>query len=383
MTINLIFSVILISGAVFYVNFIIWLLKGLKRIKAVEPLPKTELPYVTVIVPARNEEGNLEDTLDSLADMDYPQEKYQVVMVDDRSEDNTYEIMTDYAKRHSNFTAVKIDTIPPGISPKKNAIEWGIAASTGEIIVTTDADCLHHREWLKQMAAYFTPEVGITAGLTIFDPDNETIFHRLHSIDYFSHSLIAAGAIGNGEGMNCNGSNLAYRYETYMKLGGYGRKAGMVSGDDEFLLQRMLNSKLGEARFSISPETIVHSLPPAKLKGIMNQRFRWGSKGLYYPPEIKRRAVIIFIYLLTLMISPLLALAGWMPSAVFLSAAGAKILADYTIMRAGGRIFSQKIPIIRFILLSLIHPLLTTFTAAGGHLLPFEWKGKKYRSKLD
>jgi cellulose synthase/poly-beta-1,6-N-acetylglucosamine synthase-like glycosyltransferase len=380
--ITLLFSILLLSGALLYLLFTAWIFRGLGKLKKAEIKVEEKLPTVSVIVPARNEDHNIEETLESLAGQNYPQEKLQVVMVNDRSTDNTPGIMARYAHTHKNFTLVEIDILTPGISPKKNAIEWGISASTGEIIFTTDADCIHSSNWIRQIVSYFTSEVGLVAGLSVMEPDDETIFHRLHALDYLSHSFVGAGAIGNSSALNCTGANLAYRYEAFTQLCGFGKAAHFVSGDDEFFLQKLVNSKKWKAAFALGAETIVRSLPPENLIDIIYQRFRWGSKGLYYPQNIKKLALGIFIFFIILMTAPFLTLVNFLPLMVFMLALSAKLLSDLMVMRRGCRVFQLKFPWFSFFALFIIHPLLIVLSALGGHFLHFKWKGEPFRSKV-
>ena len=372
----------MLLAAGLYGLFTKWIHSGLGALKTEEELPKHQLPSVSVIVPARNEDHNIEETLESLANQDYPRDKFQVVMVNDRSTDQTPGLMTMFAKKHNNFTQVDVYNLPPGISPKKNAIEWGIAASKGEIIITTDADCIHSPRWVRALVKYFKPDVGLVAGLTVFDPDDESIIHRLHSLDYLSHSFIGAGAIGAQSGMNCTGANLAYRYKVFMEQRGFGDKSNMVSGDDEFFLQSLIAAKKWKAVHAIGEDTIVRSLPPETVRGIINQRQRWGSKGLYYPPPIKKLAIGIFIFFILLILSPLMIMLNLMPAYIFGTALAIKVWSDFSVMLRGCRILGLKFPWITFLFLSAVHPLLIIASAVSGHLMAFEWKGDPYRSTI-
>ena len=372
----------LLMGAILYLVFTRWIYQGLRHLKENEKVHFNDLPTVSVVVPARNEDHNIEETLESLAAQDYPAEKYQVVMVNDRSEDQTPGIMTRFTKNYKNFLMVDIESLPPGISPKKNAVEWGIAAANGEIIVTTDADCVHSPRWLKTLIEYFKPEVGLVAGLTIFEPDDESWTHRLHSLDYLSHSFVGAGAVGTGSAMNCTASNLAYRYQAFMELEGFGDKAEMVSGDDEFFLQRLVKNKRWKAVFALGEDSVVKSLPPETLKGIIDQRHRWGSKGLFYPAQVKRTAIGIFLYFLLLVLSPVFVLTDLMPLSVFIIGLMVKVLSDLRVTRKGCSLFDLRFPAATFMILSALHPPLIIITAAIGHIFPFKWKGDPYRSKV-
>ncbi|NQS97220.1 MAG: glycosyltransferase [candidate division Zixibacteria bacterium] len=377
-----IMAFLLILGAALYAFFTMWIYNGLGGLKGSDPQSEENLPEVTVIVPARNEDHNLEETLESLAAQDYPPEKFQVVMVDDRSSDQTPGIIVRFTKKYDNFLRVEIENLTPKISPKKNAIEWGIAASTGKIILTTDADCVHSPKWIRSMVSCFKPDTGMVAGLTLFEPEDESFFHKLHSLDYISHSFVGAGAIGKSSALNCTGANLAYRYEAYMELEGFGNKADMVSGDDEFLLQRMVNSRKWKAAFALGEDSIVRSLPPETVKGIIDQRLRWGSKGLFYPSKIIRLAIGIFIFLLILMLSPVLIFTELLPFWVFILAILLKLCADLMVMKRGFRIFDLEFHYLRFLSLFVIHPLIIVLSAVGGHFFPFNWKGQRFRSKV-
>ena len=378
---TIILSILLLTGSTIYLMFTRWVYRGLGKLKE-EPLLKGSLPTVSVIVPAKNEAHNIEETLESLAGQDYPAGKYEVIMVNDRSDDDTPLIMNEYTRKHKNFVQVNIENLPPNISPKKNAVEWGVTAAKGEIIATTDADCIHSPLWLHTIVSSFKPDVGLVAGLAVLEPDDESWAHRLHALDYISHTLVGAGAIGNGSAMNCTAANLAYRYQTFMELGGFGETGNLVSGDDEFFLHRMIGSKKWKATYAVGEHSIVRSLPPETIKGILNQRLRWGSKGIYYPPKVKRLAVSIFLFLLIMMTSPILVIFDLIPLSVFLLGVGMKLFSDYTVMKRGFRIFNLKFYMIRFLLLFILHPLEIVLSAAGGHLLPFNWKGELFRSKL-
>jgi cellulose synthase/poly-beta-1,6-N-acetylglucosamine synthase-like glycosyltransferase len=368
-------------SAVFYASFIIWIYQGLRKLRRTDIAVNKGFPSVSIIVPARNEDHNLEETLDSLANQNYPSEKLQVVMVDDRSQDNTLNIMNRFQKERENFTLVEIDTVSPGVSPKKNAIEWGISASNGELIFTTDADCIHSANWIRTMVTYFKPEVSLVTGLTVFEPDDETWIHRLHSLDFLSQMFCGAGAIANGKALNCSGSNLAFRYEAFMELGGYGNACNLISGDDELFLQRLVKSKKWRAVYALGEDSIVRSLPPETIKGILYQRLRWGSKGLYYPRNIRRLLIGLFGFLLILMISPVLALVHLLPVYTLFFAMLLKMGLDYMVVSTGYRLFKLKFPYLRFLALSLLHPLVIVFSTIGGHFLSFKWKGAKFRSK--
>ncbi|MBN2858263.1 MAG: glycosyltransferase, partial [Candidatus Delongbacteria bacterium] len=198
--------IIFISGLV-YISYIENFRSGLKRLR--NDLPDTgrkELPELTVIIPARNEEKNISATVNSVLNQNYPQKLFKVIAVNDRSTDSTGEILDRLSGINSNLTSIHIKEVSNNISPKKNAILAAVRMSGSDIIVTTDADCVHDKNWLRSMVNPLTAagssDVGIVAGLTVFSKKYnspiEAFWQKMQNIDYISHSLIAAGSIGNG-----------------------------------------------------------------------------------------------------------------------------------------------------------------------------------------
>jgi len=375
-------TILLLLSAINYFFFTRKIHHGLGKLKSIGKVGNSYFPYVSVIIPARDEEDNIEDTLISIAAQIYPKNKLQVILVNDCSTDRTPEIMSNFKKNNENFTQVNVDHIPPGISPKKNAINSGIMISKGDIIITTDADCIHSPNWIQSIVEYFKPEVGLVTGLTIFCPNHKSLTQRLHSLDFLSHSFIGAGAIGAGDGMNCTGSNLAYRRKVYNEFQGFSNMANMVSGADELLLQHLIRKRKWKAVYATGNESIVRSKPPETLKGIIHQRSRWSSKILYYPPKILLTAVGIFVFYLMLVIASILVLTGSIHVIIFVSSVVVKVLSDLKVMSRGCTIFGIKFPATDFILLSFIHPLLIIMTSIWGHFFSFQWKGESYHSKI-
>ena len=199
---------------------------GLARIKNDQfNIKNDDLPKVTVIIPARNEEKFIAATINSVLNQNYPETLLDIIAVDDRSTDTTPVIMDNLARLNKNLSVIHINEVSKNISPKKNAILTAVRSTENEMIITTDGDCLHDKNWVRSMISPLQNDknenVGIVAGLTVFDkPDMdmfEEIWQNMQFIDYISHSLIAAGSIGNGRAFTANGSNLLITKSLYQK----------------------------------------------------------------------------------------------------------------------------------------------------------------------
>ncbi|HRU24973.1 MAG TPA: glycosyltransferase, partial [Candidatus Latescibacteria bacterium] len=127
-----------------------------------------DLPTVTVIVPARNEAANIASCLTALSRQSYPPHLCKIVVVDDRSDDGTGEIAARAAcAMEAVVQVVRVDTVPPGWSPKKHALHRAILESTSDIILTTDADCEPEECWIEEMVASLSA-ADIVAGYSPF-----------------------------------------------------------------------------------------------------------------------------------------------------------------------------------------------------------------------
>lgn len=357
---------------------------GIAALQKVEETQQPEtkskpLPSVSVIIPCRNEARHIGSALEDLEKQDYPHDLLQVIVVDDRSTDGSGEIARAYSGRLPGLIVCRLDRCPEGISPKKNAIQRGLRVARGEIIITTDGDCRLKPGWISALVAEFEPDVGLVAGLTIFDRNRpEPFWQRLQQLDYLSHSFFAAGAIGRGWAFNCNGSNLAVKRAAFEEVGGYDQFRRVVTGDDTLLLQRIRQNRNWRIRFSNKRETIVRSWPEETPKAVLNQRLRWGSGGLSYSPPARIFALTTFFFFLTLLLSPPLWISGFI-GAAWMVIFALKVIQEGRIMVQGWKAFGLNSDWIAFLVLELVHITAILTFSVGGHLWGFRWKGQRFK----
>lgn len=375
-------TLILIAVGIPYFVVLEIIRRGLRTL--LDQQGRTELldfPAVSVVIPCRNEAEHIGAALKDLIAQEYPPDKLQVVVVDDRSEDGTGEIAGQYAEKFFGITVICIADCPEDISPKKHAVLRGMEASDGEIIITTDGDCRFHPGWIKSLISNFSEDTGAVTGLTIFDRDRrEPFWQRLQQLDYLSHSFFAAGAIRRGIAFNCNGSNLAIRRAAFEDTNGYGKIRQVITGDDTLLIQRIRHQGKWRIRFTAAAESIVRSWPEETPLDVFHQRLRWGSGGMSYQSTVRWFALSTFAFFFGLLFSPFLWLAGWI-SSIWIILLGVKWIQEAHVMKAGWKTFRLHPDWLAFILLQIIHiPAIITFSA-GGHLWGFRWKGQRFHRK--
>lgn len=145
---------------------------GGKRIRwAIDlPIPTGDLPLVSIVVPARNEARGIESALRSLLAIDYP--NYELLVVNDRSTDETGEILTKIAAEHPQLQVVNITDLPAGWLGKNHALHYGLKQARGEFVLFTDADIVHDPTVLRRTVGHMqTAAVDhLTLGPTVEMP---------------------------------------------------------------------------------------------------------------------------------------------------------------------------------------------------------------------
>ncbi len=373
-------SIVALVTVVYAVMMILFAL-GLTRLRRNKIVEHVSWPSVSVIVPARNEADVLPWTLGSLMKQDFPG-KWEVIVVDDRSDDDSPRVLRELTARYSNLRVVRVDE-NFGASPKKQALAKGIAASSAELIVTTDADCQYHPDWLQSMVSHMTDDIGVVAGLTIFDlPDFESVpfWQKVQWLDFFVQNFLAAGSLGWGHAASCNGSNLCFRRRVYDEISGYGKSAEVVSGDDVLFAQRVAANTKWKMAFATTSDSIVRSLPVGTIGELMHQRLRWASKGLTYRGSMLGFLFAIYMYYCALIALPIAALliSGLVIPTLMIW--GGKIAVDTWLIITGARVFRQGRLLPYYPAYEILHVVFTPYFGFAGLLLPYHWKGDWYRT---
>lgn len=374
------------------------LLSGLGKLGAKRPSPRVpdnplvsvkpqvpDTPLVTILIAARNEAGRIQKCLDCLLAQDYPPEKLQIVVVDDRSDDATVEILRHYcARRPGRLVTLSISETSPDISPKKNALEKGMGLATGEIILTTDADCVMSPSWVSALVAEFDGDIGLVLGMTSYYrlEGRSRLLWGVEALEFLSYGIVAAALIGLRFPVHGNANNIAYRRKLYDQASGFSSHGHIVSGDDDFLIQSIHRLGLWKIAYSVRPESQVMTEPPLSLRHFWEQRKRWASKcSLYEPKQVAFLGAIFTYYTLIL---ACLGLGAAHASFLWLGLAGwsAKTGMDYWVMHRGTGIFEKRELMAYFPITCLLHIPLIIAAVLAGSFGQFTWKGQKTGRRL-
>lgn len=257
------------------------LLIGLAR-SASAKQEETQLPPVSVIVSARNEEIRIERCLNALVQQQYPGPLLEIIVVDDRSTDKTSQIIKSMASEFRSIRPIRIKKRGLWTSAKKSALSAGSARACGSILLFTDADCIPPPAWVESVVRQYRPGIGMVAGFSPQDSDGSKRWNGFLFIDSLASAVVAAGSIGWGRGLTCTGRNLSCQREALDAIGRYDSLPDSVSGDDDFLLQAISRHPAWKAAYSFARESQVPAAGPGNLKKFLQQKRRHLSAGKYF-----------------------------------------------------------------------------------------------------
>ncbi|MDI6766454.1 MAG: glycosyltransferase [Bacteroidota bacterium] len=269
-------TIILIIAFVLYIAELFFLLIGVAKSNREKKI-FSYLPKVSIIVAARNEEKVIGDCLTTLAEINYPTDKLEIIVVNDGSTDRTMDIIQRFAEQYQNIYSVVSVPGDGNLRGKTNAVAQGIAASSGDILMFTDADCRVPPTWVKETVKYFDQETGIVGGFTLLD--SQRLFEGMQTLDWLFLFEIASGAAGWKVPLTVVGNNLAVRRSAYLATGGYAEIPFSVT-EDYALVQAICRRTGYRVKFPMNIDTLVRSKACPTWESLYRQKQRWGVGGL-------------------------------------------------------------------------------------------------------
>ncbi len=332
----------------------------------------------SVIVPMRNEEGNIEKLLQDLLKQNYS--NFEVLVIDDASTDNSRSVVEAYSTQFPQLIKLIPLDEPTTGSPKKRAIAEGIKVSTGDIILTTDADCRVNDLWLQTIAMEFSDKkVKMLSGPVTFH-EGESVWRNFQIIEFASLVGTGAASMHLKSPNMCNGANLAYRKSSFEQAGGFAGSEHIASGDDEFLMHKIFALDGEGVRFLKNPEAIVRTNPPASLREFIQQRRRWAGKwGQYKNKGASKLAASIFVYHFLWILSLTFLIFGQAQTDIILAAFVLRIFTNWLFLKDITEFFGHRIKFFNFLLLELIYSFYVVFFGLLANFGKYEWKGRVFR----
>lgn len=342
------------------------------KITQLEPAIK-----ITVIIPARNEEKHIINCLRSISQQTYPARLLQIIVVNDHSTDNTVDLVKSFPAANISLINLSDHVIDPINSYKKKAIEVAIAQASGELIVTTDADCIAPPKWIETIASFYQQKNAAFIAAPVKIKPGKSLLSIFQSLDFLTLQGITGAAAHKNFHSMCNGANLAYKKQVFYEVNGFEGIDAIASGDDMLLMHKVFSKYPNRVFYLKSREAIVSTQPAKSWKAFFNQRIRWASKADKYDDK-RIFFVLLLVYLLNALLFSFLAASlvniEWLLLAITLIVC--KYFVEISFVRRVAIFFGEERLVRWFLFMQPLHIVYTVIAGLLGKFGSYRWKGR-------
>lgn len=368
-------AIVLIPFFSIQILTILWMLSDASSKKYKERASDTdleELPMVSLLLAARNEEELIMRSLNAIEKLDYPKDKIEILIGNDASKDRTEELVNEFIKDKPNFSLYNIESTLGKGRGKANVLAHLAHEAKGEYYFITDVDVLLPESWIKRLLFEFDTDVALVSGTTMCE--RGSVFATMQSIDWlhFMGYIKAFATVG----VSCTsvGNNMAVRAKAYWETGGYENMDFSITED--YKLFKELTEKGWEWRNILDKESLGFAWYIKDVKEMLHQRKRWLIGARELPWNWKILIIIYGLFIPALLylfiVDPLLALQVWLAKTML------------QIVFIGILSMKAEIKPFRFVtfLLYELYVAINTISTAIFYILPIKssWKGRIYNA---
>ena len=359
-----------------YAMMIIWFCIAYNRMTSFDipkPQPKTSF---SIIVPFRNEASNLGTLMTSLKQLEYPSELYEILMIDDDSEDDSVQIIQE---QNGPLNVTVIPNQRHTKSPKKDAISLGVSQSKYDWIVTTDADCSVPKHWLNSFDSLIqNVQVEFIAAPVVFNRSKQFL-GVFQILDMLSLQTVTAACFKLKQPILCNGANLAYAKSLFHEVNGFEGNEDISSGDDIFLMEKAFNLRPNSVHYLKSSDAIVDTNTQPTLASLIQQRIRWASKTSAYNRSFgKLVGLLVLLMNAAVVVAFMLLMTKGIDYHIAMSMLLIKMLVDVWCVYCSAKFMKRTAELVWFPISSLVYPLFTVYIAVRASISGYTWKHRRF-----
>ena len=371
---KLIIIALLLSISISYIYIINKYTIGWRNLKTIKSKNENKNIYsFSIIIAFRNEANNISTLLNSLMQIEYPIDLFEIILINDDSTDNSNEIVKEFiSNNNKNWKLLQSS------EGKKSAIKKGIYNSNFEYIFTTDADCILPKNILKSYDQELQQKKWKLISGPVSFLSNNSFLGRIFELEFMSLISSGAGAIGINKPIMLNAANLVFKRKIALEASDAIYESKIASGDDIFLLHYIIKQYGNkDITFLKNKDAIIQTESPKTLNQWLSQRLRWASKAKYY--KINNTSISAFIILL-FNIAHLFTFAlflldnSWV---YYIDLLLIKLMIDFPILYSASKFFDKKISLPAFLTIELLYPFYIVGIGISGFFMKSSWKGRK------
>jgi cellulose synthase/poly-beta-1,6-N-acetylglucosamine synthase-like glycosyltransferase len=320
---------------------------------------------VSVVIAAKNEEQNIPFLVKALSQQNYPADKYEVLIIDDNSDDNTYCLARELTCGNPVFSVYKPEN--KKYAGKKGALDFGISKAKYENILITDADCQPGKEWIKSFAGRFADGYDFLFGHAPFIM-GKSFINRVSCFENLRSSVLTFSAASAGFPYSAAARSFGFRKSSFEKIGGYKNTTGILGGDDDLLLREAIKHKM-KIGTVYDKNAFVYSCPKNDLRSYLRQKSRHTKTSVHYLPSRQIMLALWHIVNLVSLVSPVLSI--FYPGFIYLFLT--KVITDFFVVSAFSRKFGYNFTGTERIYLQLIYEFFIVINFLNSIVKKDEW----------
>ncbi|MCC5921821.1 MAG: glycosyltransferase [Cyclobacteriaceae bacterium] len=341
---------------------------------------KTSNIGFSIIIAVRNESALILDLLIDLSKQQYHKDLYEIIIIDDYSQDDTVEAVRSFcATVDCDIKLYRLKDYPDYEEGKKAAISLGVRKAKHAYVVSTDADCRLQEKFLASWSSYVSEHSPDYAGGPLSFSQPKRFIETFQLLDLAPLLLVTGASLDRNRALMSNGANMVFKRQAFYDVHGYEGNEDIPSGDDYFLLQkisRMPKSKIGYLK---SKEATVTTAYQADWHAVFQQRLRWASKWKDYSFWSEPKIGAFFILLVQLVSLYIVFFLIFGPfHTTFLLFILLRMVYDYRFIKDYLDFIGRRVSILDFVFVFLIYPFYVVFTGILSIFGRYSWKNRNY-----
>jgi len=267
----------------FFSCFIIILALGILRNWKVKS-PKQNI--FSILIACRNEEKKLPQLFDSLQKLDYPIDKFEIIIVDDASTDNSAKLIKEFCKNFSNMKSILLKEKSAEFKGKKAALTAAADIAENEFLLFTDADCIPSINWIQNYNYYISKNTGMI--ISSYKEINTSGFQKFCNQ---ASTAIYASTTGIGFPFSGAGGNMCVRKKTFDQVGGYNSIKNNEAGDDKQMVNLIAKTDW-QIRYNPHLDVITENNSNLKHHGNQRKYGKFDMSSLHF----KIISILVFLF---------------------------------------------------------------------------------------